>query len=384
MKRIVIVAAKRTPQGKFMGALARYSAGQLGVHAAKAALESAGIPAEKIDLTIVGNVLSAGLGQNVARQIAIGAGVPIAAPAFSVNMMCASGLHAAALASTMIVAGEASVVLCGGTESMTQSPYLLDKARAGYKLGDGAVIDSVLRDGLVDAFDHQHMGVHTDALAASLGISRDAQDRFALQSQQRAGAAMATGAFQDEIAPLKELAIDEHARPDTTLEKLAALRPAFGAAGTVTAGNASGINDAAAMLVMCDEATARTNGWRILAVFAAHASTGCEPAKFGLGPVLATQKLCARSGVKPTDFDTIELNEAFAAQSLACVRSLELDPSRVNVDGGAIALGHPIGASGARLLVHLAHRAARGQTKRGLASLCVGGGMGIAAMIQSA
>ena len=236
---------------------------------------------------------------------------------------------------------------------------------------------------LVDAFDHQHMGVHTDAMAKSLGISREAQDQFALQSQQRAAAAFVAGAFNDEIAPFKELAVDEHARPDTTIEKLATLKPVFGAAGTVTAGNASGINDAAAMLVLCDEETAKANGWNVLAVFSGHVSIGCEPNRFGIGPVLATNLLCERKGISPGDFDTVELNEAFAAQSLACVAGLKLDPARVNMDGGAIALGHPIGASGARLLVHLSHRVSRGQTKRGLASLCVGGGMGIAAMVEA-
>jgi acetyl-CoA C-acetyltransferase len=328
-------------------------------------------------------VLSAGLGQNVARQVALGAGVPDSSIAYSVNMMCASGLHAASLAASIIKAGEAKVVLCGGAESMTNAPYVLEKARGGYKLGDGALIDTVLRDGLVDAFDHQHMGVHTDALAESLGISRDAQDRFALQSQRRAAAAMAAGAFNDEVAALKELAVDEHPRPDTTIEKLGSLKPAFAKTGTVTAGNASGINDAAAMLVLCDEETARANGWRALAVFSGHASAGTEPGKFALGPIVATNQLCRRMGTSPDMFDTVELNEAFAAQALACIDGLRLDPALVNVDGGAIALGHPIGASGARLLVHLAHRTARGQSKRSLASLCVGGGMGIAAMVEA-
>ncbi|MCX5662747.1 MAG: acetyl-CoA C-acyltransferase [Planctomycetota bacterium] len=379
MTRIVIVGAKRTAQGRLLGALAKRTAAELGVAAAKAALGS--IPAAAVDQVIVGNVVSAGLGQNVARQVGIGAGVPKEVPAYAVNMMCASGLQAVALAAQAIRAGDARVVLCGGTESMSNAPYLLDRARAGYKYGDATLVDSLLRDGLVDAFDHEPMGMGAEDLAAKFGITRPAQDAFALRSQQRWAQAQQRGAFADEIVALDGLDRDEHARPDTTLEKLATLKPAFKPGGTVTAGNASGINDGAAMLVLCDEATAKKEGWRPLAVFESAAAAGVEPRMFGIGPVAATRRLCGATNIKIDAFDTIELNEAFAAQALSVMQELALDEGRVNPDGGAIALGHPIGASGARLAVHLAHRIARGESKRSLATLCVGGGMGIAAAI---
>lgn len=381
MNEVVIVAARRTPQGRLMGALSKRTAAELGIAASKAAIADAGIKPGAIDLVIVGNVLAAGQGQNVSRQVALGAGLPVETPAFAVNMMCASGMQAVLLAAQAIRAGDASIVLCGGTESMSNAPYLLDRARGGYKLGDGVVVDSILRDGLVDAFQHQHMGVGAEALASKYAISRAEQDRFACESQRRYAHAAANGAFADEIVPVDGVAQDEHPRPDTTIEKLGTLKPAFRPDGTVTAGNASGINDGAAMLIVCSRAVADREGWTPLAKILGGAAAGCEPMMFGLGPVLATRRLCSARGVHLNDFDTIELNEAFAAQSLACVKELALDPSRVNVDGGAIALGHPIGASGARILVHLSHRIRRGQTKRGLATLCVGGGMGVAAAL---
>jgi acetyl-CoA C-acetyltransferase len=371
-KPIWIVAAKRTVQGRFLGALARHTATALGVAAAKAALN--GIDPALIDSVVAGNVLSAGSGMNVARQIGMGAGLPVATPAYTVNMMCASGMHAVILAVQSIQSGAARMVLCGGTESMSNAPYLLERARGGYKFGDGVLVDSMLRDGLTDAFSREHMGLTAEKIAALHGISREAQDRFALTSQQRYAAAQSAGHFRDEIVSIDKLDHDEQARPETTLESLAALKPVFNREGSVTAGNASGLNDGAAMLVVCDEARGREAGLNPLMLITDSAVVGCEPSLMGMGPVYATRKLNRR----PDEFDMIELNEAFAAQALACIKELGLDESKVNPDGGAIALGHPIGASGARLLAHLAHR----RPKRGLATLCVGGGMGYAVVME--
>ena len=372
MKPIWIVSAKRTPQGRFLGGLTKLSAVDLGVAAAKAAL--ANIDPASIDTVFVGNVLGAGSGMNIARQIALGAGLPIPTPATTVNMMCASGMQAVILATQAIQAGAARVALCGGTESMSNAPFLLDRARSGYKLGDGVLIDSILRDGLTDAFGKEHMGVTAERLAERYHISREAQDQFAARSQQRYATANAAGHFHDEIVAVGKLTADEHPRPETTVATLGTLRPAFDENGTVTAGNASGINDGAAMLVVCDEDRGRELGLTPMMTISSSAAVGCEPSLMGLGPVHATRKL----GRDVAEFDLIELNEAFAAQSLACIRELGMDEERVNVDGGAIALGHPIGASGARLLVHLAHR----RPKRGLATLCVGGGMGCAVVLE--
>jgi len=367
-----IVAARRTPQGRFLGALANQSATQLGIAAARAALEN--IEPTWIDSVIVGNVLGAGLGMNVARQIGIGAGVPVEVPAFTVNMMCASGMQAVLLAAQAIRSGDARMVLCGGAESMSNAPYLLERARTGYKLGNGVLIDSALRDGLTDAFSGEHMGLTAERLATSHGISRAAQDRFAARSQNRYGEALATGRFRDEITPVGGLLEDEHPRPSTTAEKLAGLAPAFRKDGTVTAGNASGLNDGAAMLVVCSEQAGREHGLEPLMLITGGATAGCDPDVMGLGPVHAVRKL----GVDPAGFDLIELNEAFAAQSLACIQELGLNEDKVNPDGGAIALGHPIGASGARLITHLAHR----RPPRALATLCVGGGMGCVVTLE--
>lgn len=384
MANIVIVAAKRTPQGRFLGSLAKRSAVDLAVHAARAAMNSTQIQPGWIDQVILGNVLSAGLGMNIARQVTIGLELPISVPAFAVNMMCASGLQAVHLAAQAIRAGEARCVLCGGTESMSNAPYLLDRARSGYKLGDGVLIDSVLRDGLTDPFGHGHMGNTAENLARRYTITRQQQDAFSARSQQHYGQALAAGQFTDEIIPLDGLSADEHPRPDTTAQKLSTLKPAFNPEGTVTAGNASGINDGAAMLVVCDGAFAKEHGLKPMAELLGETAVGCDPALMGLGPVHATTALCKRLGISPNDFDTIELNEAFAAQALACIHELKLDEARINLHGGAIALGHPIGSSGARLVVHLAHNIARGQARLALATLCVGAGMGIAAALQTA
>jgi acetyl-CoA C-acetyltransferase len=372
MKPVWIVSAKRTVQGRFLGKLAKCSAVELGVIAGKAAIE--GIDRSLIDSVIIGNVLGAGLGMNVARQVGMGVGLPVNVPAFTVNMMCASGMQAVMLAAQSIQNGSAKMVLCGGTESMSNAPYLLGRARSGYKFGDGVLMDSILRDGLTDVFKNEHMGLTAERIASLYNISRVAQDEFALKSHQRYAAAHAAGHFAAELVSVNNLDQDEQARPDSTLETLSGLKPVFDAAGKVTAGNSSGINDGAAMLVLCDEEWGRQHGLKPLMVITASVSVGCDPALMGLGPVHATRKVTNNV----VEFDMIELNEAFAAQSLACIQELKLDESKVNPDGGAIAMGHPIGASGARLLVHLAHR----QPRCGLATLCVGGGMGCAVVVR--
>jgi acetyl-CoA C-acetyltransferase len=372
MKPIWIVSAKRTPNGRFLGALAKRSAIELGVAVGNAILSD--IDLELVDSVITGNVLGAGLGMNVARQIGIGIGLPVSTPAFTVNMMCASGMQAVRVAMQSIQNGEARMVLCGGTESMSNAPYLLNRARSGYKFGDGVLIDSMLRDGLTDVFSNEHMGLTAERLAELYKISREEQDAFAAQSQQRYVAAQIGGHFRNEIVPVDTLEHDEPPRPDTTVDTLSTLKAVFKSNGTVTAGNASGINDGAALLLLCDEERGRECGLKPLAILTAGTAVGCEPSLMGLGPVHAIRKLSNDAG----EFDMIELNEAFAAQSLACIKELKLDPAKVNPDGGAIALGHPIGSSGARLLVHLAHR----QPKRGLATLCVGGGMGCAVIVE--
>ena len=381
MVEICIVAAKRTPIGRFLGSLKDRSAADLACVAGEAALR--GLDPELIHQVIVGNVLGAGLGMNVARQVGVRLGLPLSIPAYSVNMMCASGMQAVLLAAQAIEAGEAAAVLCGGTESMSNAPYLLPRARSGLKFGDATLVDSVLCDGLVDAFDHRHMALTAESLAKQYGILRTEQDEFALRSQQRYESARAAGRFADELVPIDKLDRDEHARAETTLDGLAKLKPAFDPAGTVTAGNASGVNDGAAMLVVADREFAAAHGWPILATLMSWATCGCDPKLMGLGPVHAIRKLMDRDGMKLYPLDTIEINEAFAAQTMACARELALDESRLNPDGGAIAMGHPIGASGARLVVHLAHKLARGESSYALASLCVGGGQGIAAVLKS-
>lgn len=381
MTDVVIVGAKRTPIGRFLGGLADVSAVELGCLAGEATL--AGIDRDEVDQVIIGNVLSAGLGMNVARQIGIGLKLPLSTPAFTVNMMCASGLQAVLLAAQAIQTGAARCVLCGGVESMSQAPYLLTRARAGYKLGDGAIIDSILHDGLVDAFDHRHMAFTAEALATQYRISRTDQDAFALQSQQRYAAANATQVFDSQIVPVRKLSADEHPRADTTLERLAGLKPAFDADGTVTAGNASGINDGAAMLLLADADFAADRRYPVLARLTGGVTVGCDPAWMGLGPVHALERLLAIAQEAVRDDDVVEINEAFAAQVLACTQLLKIDPNRINLHGGAIAMGHPIGMSGARLAVQIAHEIAAQKTQRGYAALCVGGGMGIAARFDA-
>jgi acetyl-CoA C-acetyltransferase len=378
---VVIVGAKRTPVGRFLGGLAEFSAADLAVAAGEAALGE--LDRRLVDQVIVGNVLSAGLGMNVARQVGLRLGLPLETPAFTVNMMCGSGLKAIQLGASAIRAGEAEVVLCGGTESMSNSPYLLPKARSGQKFGDGTLVDSILKDGLVDAGSGRHMGLTAEALAAKYAISRREQDEFSRLSQMRAGEALASRRLAAEVVAVGRVERDEHPRPETTVEKLQTLKPAFDPQGTVTAGNASGVNDGAALVVLADAEVARRNNWPVLARWGHSVTVGCEPEWMGLGPVHALRRLFAFTRTQLDLFDAIEINEAFAAQTLACLKELALPAERINACGGAIAIGHPIGASGARLVVHLAHEIAAGRSQRGLAALCVGGGMGIAASLSA-
>jgi acetyl-CoA C-acetyltransferase len=382
MDEVVIVAAKRTPQGRHLGALKASSAADLGTAAALAAL--AALPAgaaQAIDQVIVGNVLGAGLGMNLARQIGLRAGLPQAVPACTVNMMCGSGMQAVALAAQAIRAGESEAVLCGGSESMSNAPHLLQRAPEVCRIGEDGRADALQRDGLVDPLLGEHMGLTAERLAIRYDLDREAQDAFAERSHRLYAEALAAGRFAAELAAVPGLDRDEHPRPGLTRAKLATLRPVFAATGTVTPGNASGINDGAAMLVVAGAASAARRGWPVLARLEAWTAVGCDPAAMGLGPVHAIRRLRERHGVRIEERDRIELNEAFAAQALACLRELGLDEARVNVDGGAIALGHPIGASGARLLVHLAQATAQGRSRRSLAALCVGGGMGVAVAV---
>ncbi len=390
MTDIVIVGAARTAIGSFGGTLASVPAPVLGSIAARAALERAGTGGDTVDEAFFGNVLQAGLGQNVARQVALGADLPVAAPVSTVNMVCGSGLMSVILAARAIRAGDAEVVLAGGTENMSAAPHLLDGARWGYRMGDGSLVDVMVRDGLWDAFNDYHMGITAENIAEKYGITREEQDVVALESQRRAADALSSGAFQDEIVPAtvnrrkREVVFDtdEYPRLDASAEGLANLRPAFKPDGTVTAGNASGINDAAAALVVMHAERAQALGLLPLARIRGCAAAGVEPAVMGLGPVPATRKALAQAGLTIADLDLIEANEAFAAQYIAVGRELGFDPEKTNVNGGAIALGHPIGASGARILVTLLYALkARGKSL-GLATLCVGGGQGVAVIVE--
>lgn len=391
MKNCVIVSAARTAIGSFNGALATTSAIELGATVIKAALERAQLDPTRVDEVIMGNVLQAGLGQNPARQALLKAGLNETVCGFTVNKVCGSGLKSVALAAQAIQAGQAQAIIAGGMENMSQAPYLLDaKARWGYRLGDGQLSDVILRDGLLCATHGYHMGITAENVAREYGISREMQDELALLSQQKAVAAINAGAFDAEIVPVsvtsrKKTAVverDEFPKADCTAEGLAALRPAFDKAGTVTAGNASGINDGAAALIVMDESAALAAGLKPLARIKAYASGGVAPALMGMGPVPATQKALQQCGLALSDIDLIEANEAFAAQFLAVGKTLAFDPQKVNVNGGAIALGHPIGASGARILVTLLHALSARDKTLGLATLCIGGGQGIAMIVE--
>ncbi len=388
----VILSACRTPIGAFGGALKDLSAPQLGAIVIRDALGRAHVPPDRVDDVVMGCVLQAGNGMNVARQAALGAGLPVTVPAETVNRVCGSGLAAVMHAADAIAAGSAGIVVAGGTESMSNAPYLLKGARWGYRMGHGEVVDMMVGEGLTCAIEGCHMGNTAEAIAAKYGLSRAAQDAFAAESQRRAALALDGGWFADEIVPVSLpqkkgdpviVARDEYPRAGTTVEKLAALRPAFQKDGTVTAGNASGINDGAAALLVADERHADAFGGRPLARVLGYAIAGVEPMLMGLGPVPAVRKALDRAGLAVGAIDLFELNEAFAAQALAVAADLGVDAARVNVGGGAIALGHPIGASGARVLVTLIHHLRRTNGRCGVAALCVGGGMGVAMVVET-
>jgi acetyl-CoA C-acetyltransferase len=392
MEEAVIVSAVRTPVGAFGGQFRDVPATTLGTEAVKAAIDRAGITPEQVDEVLLGCVLQAGLGQNPARQVAMAAGIPKEAPATTINMLCGSGLKSVALASQIIRAGDAEIIVAGGMESMSQAPYLLPTGRFGARMGDTRLVDSMIHDGLTDAFADVHMGVTAENVADRFEVSRSDQDEFAAESQAKAERAVATGRFRSEIVPIEvhekrgsRLVIDDEApRPGTTPEVLAKLRPAFKRdGGSVTAGNSSGINDGAAALIVMSARRAKELGLEPLGTVESHASVGVEPSIMGIGPVPAVRVALAKAGLKLEDIDLFELNEAFAAQSLAVIRELGIDPELINPNGGAIAMGHPIGASGGRILVTLLHEMKRRNAGRGIAALCVGGGQGQAAIIRN-
>jgi acetyl-CoA C-acetyltransferase len=391
MSKAVIVSGARTAIGSFGGALNDVSATELGRLVIEHAIERAGIDTSDVEEVIMGNVLQAGLGMNPARQSAIAAGIPDYVPSFTVNKVCGSGLKAVALAAQSIAAGDADLLVAGGMESMSRAPFLLKKARWGYRLGNDEIVDSMLSEGLTCAMAGCHMGVTAENVAASCDVSRQAQDEFAAESQRRAEAAISAGRFDEEIVPVMvpqkkgepiAFKVDEYARPGTTVDKLGGLKPAFQTVGTVTAGNSSGINDGAAALLVVSEDRARLMELAPMARIVSYGTAGVDPRYMGLGPVPAIERALEKAGLELKDIDLFELNEAFAAQSLAVMSKLGLDASRVNVNGGAIALGHPIGASGARILITLLYEMRKRDVRRGLASLCIGGGQGIAMIVE--
>jgi acetyl-CoA C-acetyltransferase len=389
--KAVIVSGARTAIGSFGGALSDVTATELGRIVIDGAIERAGIDRADVEEVIMGNVLQAGLGMNPARQSAIAAGIPDSVPSFTVNKVCGSGLKAVALAAQAIVAGDADLIIAGGMESMSRAPYLLKKARWGYRLGNDEIADSMLSEGLTCAMTACHMGVTAENVAAECGVPREAQDQFAAESQRRAEAAITVGRFDEEIVPVivtqkkgepMTFKVDEYPRRGTTAETLARLKPAFQKEGTVTAGNASGINDGAAAVLVASEDRARLMELAPMAAVVSYATAGVDPRLMGLGPVPAIERALEKAGLALKDIDLFELNEAFAAQSIAVMSKLRLDASRVNVNGGAMALGHPIGASGARILITLLYEMRRRDVRRGLAALCIGGGQGIAMVVE--
>lgn len=391
MREVVIVAAARTAIGAFQGSLAQVPASELGATVIRSLLEQTGLEANLVDEVIMGQVLTAGCGQNPARQAAIKAGLPETTPSITVNKVCGSGLKALSLAAQSIRLGDADVVIAGGMENMSLAPYLVKGLRGGVRMGHQSMIDSMIADGLWDAFNDFHMGVTAENLAKRHTITREQQDQYAVQSQQRAAAAISSGRFEAEITPVMvpkrkgdrtAFARDEQPRPDTTIATLSTLRPAFDKEGTVTAGNASSLNDGAAAVVMMSAERAAKLGIPVMAHVAGYASAGVDPAYMGEGPIPATRRCLQRIGWSASTIDLIEANEAFAVQSLVVAKELELDLEKVNVNGGAIALGHPIGASGCRVIVTLLHEMARRDVKRGLATLCIGGGQGIAMAVE--
>ncbi len=389
MTDIVITAAKRTPVGSFLGAFAGVPAHELGRVAIEAALAQAGVAGEEVSEVILGQVLTAAQGQNPARQASMAAGVPKEVPAWGLNQVCGSGLRAVALAAQAVQTGDATIVVAGGQESMSLSAHA-QALRAGAKMGDVALVDTMIKDGLTDVFNGYHMGITAENLAEQYQVTRGEQDDFAVRSQNLAEQARAAGRFKDEIAPVTiktrkgETIVDqdEYIRAGATVDSVAGLRPAFKKDGTVTAGNASGINDGAAALVVMSRAEAEKRGSPILATIKSWATAGVDPSIMGIGPVPATKRALEKAGWTVADLDLIEANEAFAAQALSVGKELGLDPDKVNVNGGAIAIGHPIGASGARVLTTLLYEMARRDAKKGLATLCIGGGMGIAMCVE--
>jgi len=390
MKEVVIVAAKRTAIGSFLGGLASVSAPQLGQVVIRAVLEDAGVKPEQVDQVIMGNVLTAGVGQNPARQAAIAAGIPVSVPASTLNVVCGSGLRAVHLAAQAIVSGEADIVVAGGQESMSQSAHII-QMRNGQKMGNAQLIDSMVYDGLTDVYNQYHMGITAENIVEKLSISREDQDALALASQQRAAKAQAEGKFDAEIVPVQipqrkgdplRFERDEYIKADSNEQSLAKLRPAFKKDGTVTAGNASGINDGAAAVLVMSADKAAELGLTPLAKIKSYAMSGIEPEVMGLGPVNAVRKTLEKASWSLQEVDLVEANEAFAAQALGVSKELGLDMDKVNVNGGAIALGHPIGASGCRILVTLLHEMQRRTAKKGLATLCIGGGMGVALAVE--
>lgn len=390
MNEVVIVAAGRTAVGKFGGSLAKTAAADLGAHVIKGLLTKTGIKPEMINEVILGQVLTAGCGQNPARQAVIRAGLPDMVAAFTVGKVCGSGLKATHLAAQAIRCGDANIIIAGGQENMSASPHVLNNSRDGFRMGDAKLVDTMIVDGLWDVYNQYHMGTTAENVAKKFGISRQEQDEFALASQNKAEAAQKAGKFKDEILAL-EIAqkkgsivfdTDEYIKQGATLESLAGLRPAFAKDGTVTAGNASGINDGAAAVVMMSAKMASELGLTPLAKIKAYSSAGVDPTIMGMGPVPAAQLCLKKAGWTHQDLDLMEINEAFAAQAIAVNKEMGWDTSKINVNGGAIALGHPIGASGCRILVSLLHEMVRRDAKRGLASLCIGGGMGVALAVE--
>ncbi len=390
MEEVVIVAAGRTAVGKFGGALAKIPAVDLGAHVIRQLLAQTGIAPDAVSEVIMGQVLTAGAGQNPARQASIKAGLPNMVPAMTINKVCGSGLKATHLAAQAILCGDAEIVIAGGQENMSASPHVLPNSRDGFRMGDTKLVDTMITDGLWDAFNQYHMGVTAENVAAKYDVSRAKQDAFALASQQKAEAAQKAGKFKDEILPLEipskkgatVFDSDEYPKHGSTLESLAGLRPAFNKEGTVTAGNASGLNDGAAAVIMMSASKAKELGLKPLARIKAYSSSGLDPTIMGMGPVSATKLCLKKAGWTHEEVDLMEINEAFAAQAVAVNQEMGWNTDKINVNGGAIALGHPIGASGARVLVTLLHEMVRRDAKKGLASLCIGGGMGVALAVE--
>ncbi len=391
MKEVVIVSAVRTPVGSFGGVFKNVSAVDLGVVAVKEAIKQAGIKPEDVNEVYMGCILQAGLGQGVARQVSINAGIPVSVPATTINMLCGSGLRTVSMAAQTIIAGDNDVVVVGGTENMSRAPYVLNNARFGSKMGNDIMVDTLIEDALTDAFNNYHMGITAENVAEKYGITREEQDIFAASSQNKAEKAMAEGKFKDEIAPVTipqrkgdplVVDTDEFPKKNVTKESLSKLRPAFKKDGSVTAGNASGINDGAAALVVMSKEKADELGLTPLATIVSYANGGVDPSIMGMGPVPASKTALSKANLTINDMDLIEANEAFAAQALAVGKELQWDESKVNVNGGAISIGHPVGASGCRILVTLLHEMQKRDAKKGLATLCIGGGMGCSTIVE--